>query len=243
MNPLAILGIVAAAGAGLAIAGRKRNAAETWLNTFWSRVGAGEDAESVIQAMLGSDNTLPSNFMSRRARCIVDRGRPGRDIEMDDPYFNPDTQQWEYDPHWGKDIGAPLGTNVRAAKTGIITYAENRIVGFGRMIMLSHLDEPNRSTLYAHLDGFNVGLGQLVAGDDVIGFVGRTCWPEGQAAPAWCRAMTYVHLHFEVHNSRIPVLNNALRNSESQAARGQAEVSEPSEWLASQGIAVVGELA
>jgi murein DD-endopeptidase MepM/ murein hydrolase activator NlpD len=166
-------------------------------------------------------------------------------MDMDDAY------QGRPDPHWGKDIVAAIGVNVRAAKTGIVTYAENRIPGFGRMIWLSHLDGESRSTLYAHLDGFNVGLGQLVQGDDVIGFVGNTCAPEGTTPPCWCRAQPRCaqlnppqtsrtmgsHLHFEVHTSRIPVMGAARDN----IALGRRECLEPVVWLREQGISIVGE--
>jgi hypothetical protein len=164
-------------------------------------------------------------------------------MDMDDDY------QGRADPHWGKDITAAAGVPVHAAKSGIVTYAENRIPGFGRMVWLSHLDEP-MSTLYAHLDGFNVGLGQLVTGNDVLGFVGNSCAPEGAVVPCWCRQQPRcegqatnrtmgTHCHFEVHTSRIPVMGSVRDN----VALGRRECLEPVVWLADQGIQVVGELA
>lgn len=238
MNPLAILGIVAAAGAGLAIAGRKRNAAGAALADYWRRVGAGEDPEAVLTGMLEAPPGGAELQLWARARWIVDRGSPGRDMDMDDPYTDPETGITRADPHWGKDIVAPRGTNVRAAKTGIVTYCENRLPGFGRMIWVSHLERDNESTLYAHLDGFNVGLGQLVSGGAVIGFVGNSCAAHGAPVPAWCRVMG-AHLHFEVHTSRIPRMG-ALRDN---VQLGQRECLEPVEWLAANGIQVVGEIA
>lgn len=259
MNPFAVLGLVAAAGVGLSMALRKGDAASRIVAAYWRNVGLGlspEDAvvEAYRSVMPGAVVELPSSLF-RRARCIVERGRPGRDMRMNDPYTDPDTGVTRPDPHWGKDIVAVRGTNVYAAKTGIITYCENRIDGFGRMIWLSHLDEDNRSTVYAHLDGFNVGLGQLVQGGDVIGFVGNTCAPEGAVVPCWCRRTDAarcrnaagentsrtmgVHCHFEVHNSRIPQMG-ALRDN---VVLGSREVTEPVVWLRDQGIAVVGEVA
>lgn len=236
MNPFAVIGLVAAAGAGLSIALRKGNAAERIVSSYWRNIGLGLDPEAAVveayrSVMPSAVIELPSGSFFQRARWIVDRGRPGRDMDMDDDY------QGRPDPHWGKDIVAARGVNVRAAKTGIITYCENRIRGFGRMIWLSHLDEGNRSTMYAHLDGFNVGLGQLVQGDDIIGYVGNTCAPEGGPVPEWCSRMG-AHLHFEVHNSRIPQMGTLRDN----VALGRREVTEPVVWLREQGIAVVGEL-
>jgi len=233
MNPLAILGIVAAAGAGLAIATRKRNAAADAIATYWRRRAAGESPEVALGSMI--DTELPRPLL-RQAAYIVARGRPGRDMVMNDPYTNPETGVTTNDPHWGKDIRADRGTEVYAAKTGIVTYCENRNPGFGRMIYLSHLEEP-QSTLYAHLDGFNVGLGQLVMGGDVLGFVGNSCSPIGAPVPAWCAIMG-THLHFEVHASRIPVMGAARDN----VTLGRRECLEPVTWLEDEGIDIVGEL-
>jgi murein DD-endopeptidase MepM/ murein hydrolase activator NlpD len=237
MHPIAILGLVAAAGAGLAIATRKRNAAADWLATYWRRVGAGEDPEAVLTGMLGAPPDGSASIqLWARARWIVDRGHPGRRMNMDDPYTNPETGVTSADPHWGKDIVADRGVAVRAAKTGIVTHCENRIEGFGRMIWVSHLERDNESTFYAHLDGFNVGLGQLVTGGEVIGFVGNTCHPAGRRdVPAWCAGMG-AHLHFEVHTSRIP--NMQVRDN---IRLGQRECLEPEIWLRENGIQVVGE--
>lgn len=247
MNPLAVLGIAAGVVGVAAIAGQKRNTAAEWLATYWRRVQAGEDPAAVVQAMLGSPGNLPDGFIGSQASWIVARGRPGRDMDMDDDY------QGRADPHWGKDITAAAGTEVYAAKSGIVTYCENRIAGFGRMIWLSHLDEP-MSTVYAHLDGFNCGLGQLVQGGNCIGFVGNTCAPEGVTPPCWCRRTSEArcidrtgqnisrtmgaHCHFEVHTSRIPVMGTVRDN----IAAGRRECLEPVTWLAQQGIEVVGEL-
>jgi hypothetical protein len=253
VNPFAVIGLVAAAGVGVTMAMRKGNAAERIVAAYWRNVGLGLGPEEAVaeayrSVMPGAIVELPSGSFFQTARWIVDRGRPGRDMDMDDAY------QGRVDPHWGKDITAAPETPVRAAKTSIVTYAENRIAGFGRMIWLSHLDAGNRSTVYAHLDGFNVGLGQLVQGDDVIGYVGNTCAPEGAVVPCWCRRTDAArcrnaagentsrtmgaHCHFEVHNSRIPQMGSLRDN----VALGRREVTEPVVWLREEGIAVVGEM-
>jgi murein DD-endopeptidase MepM/ murein hydrolase activator NlpD len=246
MNPIAIAALVATVAGGLAIATRKRNASAQFVEEFWRLVAAGETSETVLQIMLGADIRLPSGALFDRAAYIVAEGHPGRGMDADDPYTNPETGVTRADPHWGYDIVAAIGTEVLSAKTGIVTYCENRIAGYGRMIWVSHLDRDNESTLYAHLDGFNVGLGQLVYGGSIIGFVGNTCAPEGVTPPCWCRRQPNnarcvnaagvntsrtmgAHVHFEVHTSRIPVTND----------RPQQHL-DPVAWLEENGIDAVG---
>lgn len=52
------------------------------------------------------------------------------------------------------------------------------------MILIDHLD--GLQTVYAHLSGFNVDVGQEVLQGDVVGWVGMTGYTTGP------------HLHFEV---------------------------------------------
>lgn len=92
--------------------------------------------------------------------------------------------------HSGIDIGAPTGTNIVAAESGMVSYA-GYMRGFGNVIILSH----NRgySTVYGHNLVNKVKKGQWVKKGSIIGKVGRT----GNA--------TGSHLHFEVRLSGKPV--------------------------------------
>lgn len=92
--------------------------------------------------------------------------------------------------HSGIDIGAPTGTNIVAAESGMVSYA-GYMRGFGNVIILSH----NRgySTVYGHNLVNKVKKGQYVKKGSIIGKVGRT----GNA--------TGSHLHFEVRLSGKPV--------------------------------------
>jgi murein DD-endopeptidase MepM/ murein hydrolase activator NlpD len=87
--------------------------------------------------------------------------------------------------HSGIDLDAPLGTTIRAAAAGTVTYA-GWYHGYGNMIDVQHTD--NLLTRYAHLSGFAPGIkvGTPVKAGQIIGMVGRT----GDA--------TGPHLHFEV---------------------------------------------
>ncbi len=93
--------------------------------------------------------------------------------------------------HEGIDIAARKGTPVKAARSGHVVYAGNRISGYGNMIIVQHADK--YSTVYAHLTKMTSKKGQYVARGQQVGTVGRT----GRS--------TGYHLHFEVRAKRQPV--------------------------------------
>jgi len=85
--------------------------------------------------------------------------------------------------HWGLDIGAPHGASVNAADSGtVITVSHG--AGYGHYIVISHGN--GITTLYAHLSGTSVSVGQSVAKGQHIGSNGSS----GNA--------TTPHVHFEV---------------------------------------------
>ncbi len=93
--------------------------------------------------------------------------------------------------HEGIDIVAPRGTPVRAARSGHVIYAGNRISGYGNLVIIRHIDR--FSTVYGHLSKMNVRKGQFVSRGQRIGAVGRT----GRA--------TGNHVHFEIRDRQSPV--------------------------------------
>ncbi len=92
--------------------------------------------------------------------------------------------------HQGLDIAAPHGTPVRAADSGMVTFAGWN-GNYGRMVEIDH--GGGRVTWYAHLSGINVSVGQQVNQGDVIGWVGSTGYSTGP------------HLHFEIRVDGTPV--------------------------------------
>jgi murein DD-endopeptidase MepM/ murein hydrolase activator NlpD len=86
--------------------------------------------------------------------------------------------------HMGTDYAAPIGTPVRAAGEGRVSFAGTR-GGYGNAIMLSHTN--NISTLYGHMSRFarNIHVGTHVQQGEVIGYVGMTGLATGP------------HLHYE----------------------------------------------
>ncbi len=86
--------------------------------------------------------------------------------------------------HEGIDISAPEGTPVLAVDDGRVVYSDNRIRGYGNMIIIKHAGK--LSTVYAHNRINLVKEGDFVRRGQKIAEVGRT----GRA--------TGPHLHFEV---------------------------------------------
>lgn len=89
--------------------------------------------------------------------------------------------------HAGIDIPAPSGTNIYAAKSGVVIHAAKGTGSswsYGNYVIVSHSD--GTSTLYAHMSRIGCKQGQTVKQGEVIGYVGTTGRSTGN------------HLHFEV---------------------------------------------
>ncbi|MDP4210746.1 MAG: M23 family metallopeptidase [Bacteroidota bacterium] len=91
--------------------------------------------------------------------------------------------------HEGMDFTAPVGTPVYATADGTIAE-EGRDAGYGNKLLINH--GFGYETLYAHLEQFNVRLGQKVKRGDLVGYVGNTGLSTGP------------HLHYEVHKGGKP---------------------------------------
>ncbi len=89
--------------------------------------------------------------------------------------------------HAGIDIPAPSGTNIYAAKSGVVIHAAKGTGSswsYGNYVIVSHSD--GTSTLYGHMSRIGCKQGQTVRQGDVIGYVGTTGRSTGN------------HLHFEI---------------------------------------------
>ena len=96
--------------------------------------------------------------------------------------------------HSGIDIPAPRGTNILAARGGVVitsTYSNS----YGNYVVVSHGN--NESTLYAHMNSRAVKEGDVVSQGQVLGYVGTTGRSTGN------------HLHFEVriNGTRVDAVN------------------------------------
>tara|TARA_R110001592_G_scaffold69489_5_gene213300 strand:+ start:23831 stop:24802 length:972 start_codon:yes stop_codon:yes gene_type:complete len=99
---------------------------------------------------------------------------------------------WRLDPftkapkmHFGMDFSAEIGTPVYATGNGEVIRADSKSSGFGNHIRIDH--GYGYVTIYAHLNDYNVSVGQKVKRGDLIGFVGNSGRSRGP------------HLHYEVH--------------------------------------------
>ena len=74
--------------------------------------------------------------------------------------------------HYGMDFTAPSGTDIYATGNGTVKAVITSQRGYGKHIIIDH--GYGYTSIYAHLSGFNVRVGQKVQRGDVIGFVGST---------------------------------------------------------------------
>lgn len=92
----------------------------------------------------------------------------------------------------GVDMGAPLGTPILAAASGVVIlnkdYGWNG--GYGNYVVIKH--DNGTQTLYAHNSRNIVVVGQSVVQGQIIGYVGSTGRSTGN------------HLHFEVRGAKNP---------------------------------------
>lgn len=93
--------------------------------------------------------------------------------------------------HTGMDFTAPTGTDVYSTGNGVVAAAQISQRGYGKNIIIDH--GFGYSSMYAHLDGFNVKVGQKVQRGDVIGYVGNT---GTSVAP---------HLHYEIRHNGLTI--------------------------------------
>jgi murein DD-endopeptidase MepM/ murein hydrolase activator NlpD len=100
--------------------------------------------------------------------------------------------------HTGVDFGAPTGTPIRAAGSGVVDIA-GRHGTYGNTVVLKHGEK--YKTLYAHMSRLAAGIrsGTRVNQGQIIGYVGTTGRSTGP------------HLHYEVRVSDRPVNPTAIR--------------------------------
>lgn len=95
--------------------------------------------------------------------------------------------------HSGTDFGTPTGTIIRAVDGGQVTFAGisgSLTSGYGRLVIVNHGN--GVETYYAHLQGFFVQAGDIIAQGDPVGRANSSGWSTGP------------HLHFEVRQNGQP---------------------------------------
>ncbi len=92
--------------------------------------------------------------------------------------------------HCGIDIGAEIGTPVKAAGDGTVIFSDWN-GSYGYMVVVSHKN--NYITVYAHNSKILVEKGETVSRGQVIALSGNT------------GAVTGAHLHFEIRKGTVPL--------------------------------------
>ncbi len=101
---------------------------------------------------------------------------------------SPISGKWTF--HAGIDMAAPLGTQVYACKSGVVSQTGFNST-YGNFIIILH--NGNKTSLYAHLSKIISKKGERVSTGQTIGLVGTT------------GASTGPHLHFEVRENGNPL--------------------------------------
>lgn len=91
----------------------------------------------------------------------------------------------------GINIGAPLGTPVRAIDGGTVVYCGNEVKGYGNIVLIRHAN--GWISAYAHLEDVSVKQGEAISPGEVIAKVGNS---GGVNEP---------QLHFELRRGKKPV--------------------------------------
>jgi murein DD-endopeptidase MepM/ murein hydrolase activator NlpD len=89
--------------------------------------------------------------------------------------------------HRGLDVGAPKGSPLLAVNPGIVAYSDNRVRGYGNLLVIVHAD--GSVTFSAHCRAIYVFAGQHVVRGQIVGEVGDTGLARGP------------HVHWEYHLS------------------------------------------
>lgn len=109
------------------------------------------------------------------------------------PRKHPITGKWSH--HTGNDIPAPGGTEIHAAKGGVVTDVGNNSI-YGNYIQISHGN--GYSTFYGHMRSRAiVNEGDTVTKGQVIGYVGTTGWSTGN----------HLHLELRINGERADALD------------------------------------
>lgn len=97
--------------------------------------------------------------------------------------------------HNGIDLASSYGSNILASASGQVIISKNSgwNGGYGKYIVIKHNN--GTQTLYSHLSGTAVVVGDYVTKGKVIGYMGNSGRVTGN---------TGVHLHFEVRGARNP---------------------------------------
>lgn len=93
--------------------------------------------------------------------------------------------------HHAVDIATAYGSNIKPIGSGIVEFAGRVTDGKGNIVIVDHGD--GLKTIYAHMDKIEVGAGNMVNGNSVLGTVGMTGHTTGP------------HVHLEVYDHGVAI--------------------------------------
>lgn len=130
-------------------------------------------------------NQFPTAYRDPRQPC-------GTPVEgpITAGYQDPDYYAKFGRPHYGIDIGVPVGTPVHSTMNGKVIGAGKFDGGYGNMVRIQN---GSWEVMFEHLSQVQVGVGEWVAIGQVIGLSGNS----GES--------TGPHVHYEVHYNGLPV--------------------------------------
>ena len=134
----------------------------------------------------------PPYQLKKGQRLVIPGGR--RELQWPRPALSPDspfawpvvgeiTQDYS-EKHLALDLGAPYGSPVYAARAGTVTHSGWARTGYGYTVILNH--GQGMQSLYSHMKGAWVTVGQKVERGQLVGEVGSTGHSTGP------------HVHFEI---------------------------------------------
>jgi murein DD-endopeptidase MepM/ murein hydrolase activator NlpD len=115
--------------------------------------------------------------------------------------------------HAGVDISAGFGEAIHATVDGVVELAD-RTSGYGREVIIDH--GHGVKTVYGHMSGFAITVGDEVRRGQVIGYIGMSGRSTGP------------HVHYEVRIQSVPVNpHKYLRMTMDQLATASAKPGDP----------------
>ena len=153
------------------------------------------DIPADLELVVGSKIIVPGGTKPYETRNVVLVSSPAPvSVQASGLFQRPApgviTQGYWYG-HRAIDIGAPLGTVIRAADSGYVSFAGWTDIGYGYLLVIDHNN--GYQTYYAHLSWYFVEEGAVVTAGQEIGKMGSTGNSTGP------------HLHFEIRYNGYPL--------------------------------------
>jgi murein DD-endopeptidase MepM/ murein hydrolase activator NlpD len=109
-------------------------------------------------------------------------------------------------PHTGIDLPVPEGTPVVAACDGVVTYADDKVRGYGELVIVDH--GAALTTMYAHNSTLLVHVGDRISRGQAIARSGQTGNARGP----------HVHFELRLHDRAIDPMPHLVRYAEGPLA-------------------------